>query len=131
MKKIGILLLIVFFPLSVVAKTNLDIEKPYMLDASSCTSLLGSPSTSGTPAFYLDKAFSVLKYVAIILLIVMSMFDFITAVTAHDNDAIQKATSKTIKRLIYCVVIFFLPLLIRFVLEYLNDRAIDLCGIGG
>ena len=59
----------------------------------------------------------------------MSVIDFVTAVTSSDNDALIKATRKTIIRLVLCVIIFMLPYLIEFVLKYLNDRAIDLCGI--
>ena len=95
----------------------------------SCNSLLGDPTNEKMPAFYVTKFFSIMKYIAIILLIVMSTFDFIGAVGANNEDSIKKATSKTITRLILCVVIFLLPELIEFVLKYLNDRAIDLCGL--
>jgi len=53
--------------------------------------------------------------------------DFVGAVTSSDDDSLKKATSKLITRLILCVLIFLLPMLIKFILKYLNNRAIDLC----
>ncbi len=105
-----------------------QIEIPEFTD---CNSLLGDPNQSnpGTPAYYIVKIFNVIKYVAIILLIVMSMLDFVTAVASSDNDAIKKATNKTIKRAILCVIILILPFLIEVILKYASDRAIDLCGV--
>ncbi len=102
-----------------------DIEK------ADCDSMLGDPDTQGTPAFYLDKAFRIIRYVAIILLVVLTMMDFIGATASNDQDAIKKSAQKAIIRAILCVAIFFLPTLIKIFLKYLNKRAIDLCGIGG
>ena len=107
-------------------KTEENVEIPKF---DSCRSLLGDPTNEKMPAFYIIKAFDVVKYVAIVLLIVMSIFDFVGAAGANNEDSIKKATSKTITRLILCVVIFLLPVLIKFVLKYLNNRAIDLCGL--
>ena len=101
-----------------------------VVEEQSCTSLLGSPSENYTPAFYLSKAFHVLKYAGIVILIVMSVVDFTTALASNDNDAIAKAAKKTTIRLVFCVIIFLLPYLIELILKYLNDRAIDMCGIG-
>ena len=67
--------------------------------------------------------------IAIILLIVLTIMDFATATASHDNDMIKKATSKAIKRALLCLVIFLLPTLIEFVLKYINERAVGLCGI--
>ena len=96
-----------------------------------CTSLLGNPDTASTPAYYLRIAFSVVRYVAIIILVVATVIDFITATAQSNEDALQKATKKALIRLVLCIVIFVLPTLITFILRYLNDRAVDLCGIGG
>jgi len=61
-------------------------------------SLLGNPTcTSGEdcdPAFYIQVIFTVLKYIAIVILIVMSIYDFVGAVTSSDDNAIKKATTK-------------------------------------
>lgn len=94
-----------------------------------CESLLGSPTNPKAPAYFINKAFKVLRYAAIIVLIVFSIFDFVSAITSNDEAALKKAVSKTIKRAIICVIIFLLPLLIELLLKYLDDKATSLCGI--
>ena len=70
---------------------------PNINELSKCDSLLGDPnqkpngSTPGSPAFYLNVIFSVLRYVAIAILFVLSVMDFLQATAAHDDDAIKKA----------------------------------------
>ena len=95
-----------------------------------CHSLFGDVTEKGTPAYYLNMAFSVIRYAAIILLVALSGFDFISAISSHDADALKKATSKAIIRVVLCVVIFLLPMLVKLFLKYLNDRAMNLCEIG-
>lgn len=98
---------------------------------STCESLFGDPDIEGTTSWYLVRVFRVMKYVAIILLLVLTIMDFVNAVASSDNDILKKATSKAIKRFVICIVIFILPTLIEFILQLLNDNAIDVCGIGG
>lgn len=100
------------------------------IEDQSCESLLGNPHKEGDPAFYLRFAFSVIRYVAIILLLVLTSIDFIKSVTSSDGDELKKVIKKTTKRLILCILIFFLPTLITYVLTLMNDNAISLCGVG-
>lgn len=95
-----------------------------------CTSILGSVGTEGSPAYYLNFVFKVLKYIAIVMLLVFTVLDFTKAVASSDNDSLKKALQKAIKRIIICVVIFFLPILINFVLELLGIVDSGTCGIG-
>lgn len=111
------------------ALNNINLSDNSVQKITDCTSLLGNPETEGTPAFYLVKAFEVVKYVAIILLIVLTIIDFVGAVASQDNDVIMKTAKKAGIRAMLCVIIFLLPMLIQFVLKYVSDRAIDLCGI--
>jgi len=95
-----------------------------------CDSLLGSVTTKGSPAFYLATIFSVLRYVAIAIIIVMTTLDFVGAVSSHDNEIIKKAVNKLLKRAILCVIIFLLPTIIEFVLQFVHNRTITTCDIG-
>ena len=95
--------------------------------AQSCSSLLGNPKKDGDPADYLTFAFKVVRYVAIVLLLVLSTMDFVGAVAASDDDALKKAFNHLMIRLVLCVVIFLLPVLIEFILQIINNHAIDLC----
>ena len=92
-----------------------------------CTSLLGHPETEKSPAWFLSIIFSIIRYVAIILLIVLTIIDFVGATASQDNDAIKKVVSKTIKRAIICVVIFVLPTLIDLVLQFIHDSSVSDC----
>lgn len=95
-----------------------------------CTSYLGDGS-KGTPMYYLNFVFNLIKYAAIILLLVLTIVDFLKAIVSGKDDEIKKATSKTIKRVIICIIIFFLPTLINFLLELLGLSTNPTCGIGG
>lgn len=96
-----------------------------------CSSFLGSPDPKlngqNDPAYYLTFAFKVIRYIAIIILIVLSTMDFLSAVASHDDDELKKAMNKTIIRIVLCIVIFLLPTLIAFILRLINNKAIDLC----
>ena len=118
------------------AKNN---DTPYMYGQSividhtipthNCTSLLGDPNDKSTPspAFLLSYAFKVIRYIAIILLVVLSIMDFVSSVSSQDADSLKKAINKTIRRIILCVIIFLLPYLIEYVLSFLNDNATKIC----
>ena len=99
-------------------------------EANTCNSILGSTTDINDPAYYLNFAFNILKYIAIIILFVFTVLDFAKAVASSDNDALKKALQKAIKRLIICVVIFFLPTLINFILNLLGVVDDPTCGIG-
>jgi len=95
-----------------------------------CESLFGDPYQGGknaSPAYYMSFAFKIIRYAAIIILIVFSISDFVSAVASQDDDELKKAMNKTIKRLVLCVLIFLLPMLIQFILEYLNDISLEKC----
>ena len=59
----------------------------------------------------------IIKYAAIMCLLGFSIADFFKAIVSNDKDALKKAGSTTLKRFIYCVIIFFLPIIIDFLLD--------------
>ena len=97
--------------------------------ANDCDSILGNPKTSGTPAYYLQFAFNVMKYIAIVLLFVLTIVDFTKAIASNNQDEIKKCTQKALKRLIITVIIFLLPIIIRFILTILGVYSPGTCGI--
>lgn len=103
---------------------NSDIE---LEEISNCTSLLGNPETPQSPAWYLSLIFKIMKYASIILIVVLTIMDFISAVASQDNDALKKATNKVVTRLILCVVLFVLPDIINFVLKFIHDSSVTDC----
>lgn len=109
---------------------NPNIPNP---DTFTCSVMLGTTDDQNSPAYYINKAFDVIKYVAILLLIVLSVVDFTGAIASQDNDILNKTVKKTITRAILCVVIFILPSLVKFALNSFNSyqNNVGLCGIGG
>lgn len=72
-----------------------------------------------------------MKYIAPVLVIILSMLDFIKALAAQDDDAMKKAQQKFTKRLISAVLLFLLPLIIDYVLRIFNlyDAGCDITDI--
>lgn len=103
------------------------VDDDFKTAEQNCKSLLGDPKDSKTPAHYLMVAFNIIKYISILLTIGFSIMDFIQATTSHEEDQLKKAMQNSIKRLVLCIVLFVLPILIEFVLQFLNDRAVNLC----
>ena len=98
---------------------------------SNCETLLGDTKIKGEPAYYLNFAFNLIKYAAIILLFVLTIIEYAKAVTASNQDAIIKASQTTVKRAIIAAIIFFLPILINFLLRLLGIISTNgTCGIG-
>ena len=93
----------------------IDIISPIAVE--NCEYLLGDPDIPDHPAYWIQEGLDIIKYAAIIALLGMSMVDFFKGIVSSDKDAIKKAGTRTFKRFIYCVMIFFLPILINFVLE--------------
>lgn len=107
------------------AQNNIKFEE------GSCDTLLGSIHNPKDPAYYLDFAFKIIKYLAIVLLFVYTIVEYSKAITSSNQDAIKKATQATIKRLIIAIIIFFLPILINFILSILGIVSTNAtCGIG-
>lgn len=57
------------------------------------------------------------KYIAPVLVIILSILDFIKAIASQNDDDMKKAQGKFIKRLIIAAILFLLPLIINFMLK--------------
>jgi len=76
----------------------------------------------------LQTAFTAIKVVVPILMIVLIMKDFITAVAAGKEEDMKKAQANAIKRLIIGVVIFLLPTIVNLILGLIGLGS-GTCGI--
>ncbi len=88
-----------------------------LLDSVNCTSLLGSPGDSNYPAYWIQFALNVMRYVGIAALVVLSTIDFIQAIVKQDNDALNKAIKTTAKRFVFAVILFFVPLFVETIMN--------------
>ena len=77
------------------------------------------------PIYYVNWVIEIIKYAAIMCLLGFSIADFFKAIVSNDKDALKKAGSTTVKRFIYCVIIFFLPIIIDFVLDLFQISETD------
>lgn len=139
MKRIILLLLftfsILFFGLSIVnAKDNYSFanssEFQYFADSSStqCKALLGDPSKSGSVAYYLQFILDIIKYAGIVLCIFLTTVDFAKALLGDDRDMHKSLAKKAFARLIYAVMLFFLPIIVKAFLMLID--VYGTCGIG-
>ena len=81
--------------------------------SAQCTAF-GDPNNKDDFAYYLQSAFNVMKFAGILLAVIMTVKDLFTAIADQKDDALKKIGSKTIKRVLYAVIIFFLPIIINF-----------------
>lgn len=67
------------------------------------------------------------RYLVPILLIVLSVMDFIKAIASNSEDEIRKVGAKFVKRLIVAAIIFVLPLILEFLLGIFGISANNYC----
>lgn len=78
----------------------------------------------------LQTYFTIIKVLTPVLIIGLSVVDFVQATTSSDDDAFKKAKDKFVKRLIIGVIIFLLPYLVDIVLQLIDDYyQTSTCGI--
>ena len=92
-----------------------------------CVDYLGSASTENTPAYYLNKAFFIMKIVSILGVILFSMLDFASQITANKDNLIPTA-KKCGKRIIMVILLLLLPTFIDMIGNIIGQQDI-LCGI--
>lgn len=76
---------------------------------------------------WIMKVVEWVRYIIPILLILLSIMEFIKAVSSDEEDAIRKTGGRFVKRLIVAALIFILPLLLEFLLGIFNIPINDYC----
>lgn len=95
-----------------------------MFLAVRCT-LLGADLTN-----ILNEVFTWIQYAIPALTVVLCTVDIAQAVISQNEENIKKAQSKAIKRIMIGVAIFFVPTLLKILLNY-GGNIVGTCGIGG
>lgn len=80
--------------------------------AISCNGILTADA-----AAFIQKIIDWIRIIAPILLIVLGSVDMGQAVISEDKDNLKKATSRLMKRAIAALAIFFVPLIVRVLLD--------------
>jgi hypothetical protein len=91
--------------------------------ASECTEVIDAEVYE-----FLQQIFDVIKYAGPLLCLVFSVIDFVKAAASQDKDALTKAGKTTGKRVVYALILFFIPTLIDFLFPLLGW--VGTCGIG-
>lgn len=74
---------------------------------------------------WLEWAYKFTEIIAILLVIIFSILDFMKAITSSDGDAIKKSSGKFVKRLACLLIIFLLPILINFIIKMTGISGFD------
>ncbi len=112
-------------------KDKSDLFEPGHLGNTTCESLF-SDSNGKPNSFYtiVQHGVNIIKFGAIILVVVLSIMEFFKAITSKDDVALKKAMTNTGLRLILGIAIFFLPTILNLLLKLFNIGGDSpLCGI--
>ena len=92
-----------------------------------CVDYLGSARVKGTLANMLDRVFTIIKVAAILIAIILSMFD-LSGVISSDKSELKPVFQKILKRVIVILIILLLPTIIDIVFGLFGYKEV-LCGI--
>lgn len=95
-------------------------------NVGTCQDYIGIVSVEGSPAYYIDYVYDVVKILVTVGLVLLSMFDIVKAITSEKN--INSVYTKIAYRLAIVIMVLLLPTLISLVGELFTDKDI-LCGI--
>ena len=125
LKKITIMFMVLFCTFFIVSPQSVEAYSGNVVhelagESTNCDTLFGNPDNPDDIAYFLQQLFTVIKYAGPILCIVMSVTDFVKAAASQDKDALTKATKTTGKRIVYALILFFIPTLINFIFPLLG-----------
>ena len=79
---------------------------------------------------FLQNFFFIIQVSGVILLIFMTMIEFVKAVTASEEDGIKGAIKNTYRRIIIVIVLLLLPMIITWLLNIVNNNAYETDNFG-
>ncbi len=103
-------------PLTTSANTNSNILV-LKDEVNSCEGLLGEDLKQD-----LDNVLKIIRIAGPILVIFLTSFELIGAVTSKDDDALKKAMGKLTTRLILVAILFLLPTILNIVFKLIDAR---------
>lgn len=94
-------------------ETKIDKNKDSDMDLSGC---IIDDSTQSI----IDWIMNLVRIGGVILLVVLGMLDFVKAAASGEQEEMKKSKSKFVKRLIACVVLFFVPIIVKILVGLVN-----------
>lgn len=95
---------------------NNNINKPG--EIKNCKSIF-----TGNLQKYLEKIFSIMKYLGIVLCIGLSIVDFVKAILDDNKDVLNKLSKRVLTRLLLVALLFFLPTIVNFIVTLIDENA--------
>lgn len=81
---------------------------------------------------YIREIYGFMKIALPIALIIFGAMDFTTPILSNDKEALSKATTKFMKRCIIVIAIFFVPTILKYLLNAYSEATgnnVSLCGL--
>lgn len=97
-----------------------DNNKDNDMDLSGCIIDKGTQSI-------IDWIMNLVRIGGVILLVVLGMLDFVKAAASGEQEEMKKSKSKFVKRLIACVVLFFVPIIVDILVGLVNLGSGESC----
>ena len=92
-----------------------------VVSAADGCGLFGDPTNPDNIAFYLQELFNIIRFLGPILVILVTILDLVKVTAEQKQDGeLKKIGIKTLKRVIYAVILFALPTLITVVFEFIG-----------
>ena len=117
-----LLILGAFFLLN-LDKVSASSLVPFLVVAEECSDIIDAEVYA-----FLQQIFNIIKFAGPLLCLALSISDFVKAAASQDKDALVKAAKTTMKRVIYALILFFIPTLIDFLFPLFGW--VGTCGIG-
>lgn len=92
-------------------------------------SILGDPNDENSVAWLLDKILTYATLVGMILVVVLSSIDFLKVIVNSSDDDMAKAGKKLALRLVFAVLLFFVPTITNAILDLFGFTSDSTCGI--
>jgi len=74
---------------------------------------------------WINSTLNLVKYIALVLVIVLGILDFIKAAASGEADQMKKSGSSFLKRIIAVVILFLLPVIVELVLNLIEIYGAD------
>ena len=92
-------------------------------------SLLGDPNDDNSVAWLLDKILSYSTLAGMILVVILSSLDFLKVIVNSSDDDLAKAVKKLALRIIFALLLFFVPTMTNALLDLFGLTSESTCGI--
>lgn len=110
-----------------------DLMDDYDEDAyQSCegnASVLGDPKDPDSVAWLLDQILTYSTIAGMLLVVVLSSIDFLTVVVKSDDESMNKAARKFGLRLVFAILLFFVPSITNAILDIFGLTSQSTCGL--